>query len=380
MPTELAMKFVDHGYQDTKHVIDLLHGIENGMEMLIAFTRLPQREALQVCGLNAPPEYSGVSLHTPCHVGGALAPDSMEEYRQADNLTLSLPSYASLIDRFGPARNQGGVGSCTAFATAAALESQLDDPEADVSERFIYWGTKNMDGLPNSEGSYLKFSTAFLLECGSCFEESWPYVEDREELKLRPSNAAFDEAERNRPASRNVLPARNVERVKAEIADGRAVGISLPIYKSHYASLRFHSEGRFTMPLGMLDQIVGGHAVCAVAYLDDDWLTANGFDEEIGGGAFLIRNSWGEWAKSNPLARHFGASSGYGIVPYRFIESQCMEAISVTVDSAAFTKRRQVSQFRDDARRKMVAIGGSWWERTRNRVVFQARQRIYRSD
>jgi hypothetical protein len=183
-----------------------------------------------------------------------------------------------------------------------------------------------------------------------------------------------------RPASRAVLAARNVGGIKAEIADGRGVGLSLPIYKSLQSSLRFHSEGRWTMPLGVFDTRVGGHAVCAVAYVDDAWLLANGFDDELGGGAFLIRNSWGEWARNNKLAHHFGARSGYGIVPYLYIESHCWEAISVTVHSRVAGFQRWVRDFRQTAQRELAAASDSWWKQTRNRVVLQAHDRLFGSN
>tara|TARA_R110002049_G_scaffold124814_3_gene280362 strand:+ start:7578 stop:8741 length:1164 start_codon:yes stop_codon:yes gene_type:complete len=377
----MAKQFAECGYRDTQHVVDLLHGAEDGMQMVTSFTGASEREILNACGLDAPPEYSGVTLHAPCHIGGVLTPEmddvsySGEQYRE-----LNLPDHASLISGLGPPRNQGSVGTCTAFATAAAVESQLYDPSIDVAERFIYWGTKAIDGLPNSEGSLLKFSTQWLLDRGVCYEQTWPYVEDRSDLKLRPSETAFQEALQLQPESRSVLAARNVQGIKAEIADGRGVGLSLPIYKSHYASLRFHSEGRFTMPLGIFDSRVGGHAVCAVAYVDDPWLTANGFDEELGGGAFLVRNSWGEWARKNSLAHHFGAECGYGIVPFRYIEYHCWEAISVTVRSHSFTIRHWATDIRQTARRELEAYSGTWWEKTRGRVVLQAHERLFGSN
>ena len=111
----------------------------------------------------------------------------------------------------------------------------------------------------------------------------------------------------------------------------------------------------------------------------DLFFTANGFEEEIGGGCLLIRNSWGEWARNNELAHHFGASFGYGIVPYRFIEEHCWEAVSVTLSSAPVLQRH-VSRFCNETAHKAAAAGSSWWEATRSRVIAQARERLYGLD
>lgn len=379
MPAALAKKFIDQGYRDVNHIVDLLHGDENGMELLTSFTGMSKEEMLRVCGLNESPEFSGVTSFEMHQVGGALIPESEEGHWWTDSggVTLELPDHASLISRFGPARDQGAVGSCTAFATGVAIESGLNDPSLDVSERWIYWGTKQIDGI-NSEGSFLKYSTAWTFENGICFEATWPYVEDRSALKIRPPVSVFREAKRNRPETRTMLPARSVDRIKGEIAAGRAVAISVPILRSHRASLRFQSEGLFTLPLGIRDQVVGGHAIAACAFLDNSWLAAHGFDEFPGGGCFLIRNSWAErWGRHNKLAQHFGASGGYGIVPYRFIELLCVEAYSVTVKSSSTGDGRDKLRLRDRAHRNTVSFSCNWWEQTRGRVVTQARQRLF---
>jgi len=45
---------------------------------------------------------------------------------------------------------------------------------------------------------------------------------------------------------------------------------------------------------------------------------------EIGGGRFILRNSWGTlWAAQSS----FGA--GYGTIPYSYIARLCMEAYSI---------------------------------------------------
>src|SRR6266446_2158631 len=112
-----------------------------------------------------------------------------------------------------------------------------------------------------------------LAEFGACREETWPYCEDRDGLRERPSNDAFVEAQtyRLRSAPLEIQPT-NVAAIRAEISLGRPVAISVPIFGSSMNSLRFHSEGRFLMQLGPMDKVAGYHAMCAVAYLDNRYL------------------------------------------------------------------------------------------------------------
>ena len=112
-------------------------------------------------------------------------------------------------------------------------------------------------------------------------ERTMPYRPDRRYLLTPPSQRAVREATKNRIAKRLVLPPRNVPAIKSSIAAGQPVGVSLPIFKSTRNSLRFHSEGRFHMRLGPLDEVTGGHAMCVVSYCDNDWLSSNGFEDEV---------------------------------------------------------------------------------------------------
>lgn len=75
--------------------------------------------------------------------------------------------------------------------------------------------------------------------------------------------------------------------------------------------------GRITNPVPFEMQR-GGHAMCMVGYADDP----SSFG--IGGGRFIIRNSWGQsWGINSA----FGA--GYGTIPYSYINRFGLEAFIV---------------------------------------------------
>jgi C1A family cysteine protease len=64
--------------------------------------------------------------------------------------------------------------------------------------------------------------------------------------------------------------------------------------------------------------VLDGHAMCFVGYID---LPGN---PGLGGGRFILRNSWGtSWGINSP----YGA--GYGTLPYRYIARFGAEAYSI---------------------------------------------------
>ncbi|QDT78254.1 Papain family cysteine protease [Gimesia maris] len=366
----------DHGLVDAQQVKDIAQGMDNSQGIFAALLNLSPTDLLNRFGWDEWPIHSGVTVAPACYVGGVFKTDDTEQQsmRCSGRRRVSLPNHVSLVKYFGPPRSQGKIGTCTAFATIAMEEGQLKNPSIDLSETFVYANTKAHDGHPESDGSWLRVSTQMLDQFGVCLEKTLPYRQNRTYLRCRPPSAAFKEAQKYRPSKRLILGAKDVNQIKEELYAGRPVGLSLPIFASNHNSLRFHSEGRFTMRLGIFDRLVGGHAVCAVAYVDNDWLKANGFEDEIGSGAFLIRNSWGEWAHNNKIAQHFGANSGYGIVPYRFVQEYCWEAISVTARSSQWSKK--LAQHAPT----LAATGRNWWKKTRHQVVAQAEARLYGTD
>ena len=61
--------------------------------------------------------------------------------------------------------------------------------------------------------------------------------------------------------------------------------------------------------LGDEDVQIGGHAMTAVGYVDNEWLRGEGLPEAPGGGLFILRNSWGsDWARRNPVVPKLNAS------------------------------------------------------------------------
>jgi hypothetical protein len=374
LPQQCVVTLSRHGFRDRKHLEDVVRGNPDGGQLLCNALEIDQRTLLNALGLTRWPEHIGFTLSGPCPLGGVLEPtEEMNGARRPQKVGLPsqrLPSASSLISRYGPARNQGHTGTCTSFGTVAIVEGQISSG-IDLSEAFVYSLTKAMDGHSDSQGSWLRFSTRVLSQHGVCCEQTWPYREDHDYLRLRPSDEAFAEASKYQlPEAAIALEPTDTNAVRGHIAARHPVAISVPIYRSTMNSLRFHEQGRFLMKLGLLDTAVGYHAMCAVGYLDNGYLIEHGFAEELGGGAFLVRNSWGPtWAHNNPQAKLLGGEGGYALIPYAYLENYCFEAYTAVVKSSGVGHS---STFRS----RVQAAGESWWRRTRKGVVTLARERL----
>ena len=102
-PKILAKFAMEHGYRDLDHLANLLVGLENGLEVIASETGLSENAILAACGFDKRPEFTGVTLHAPCHVGGVLQPEETitksGEARASPRVTL--PDNACLISKFG---------------------------------------------------------------------------------------------------------------------------------------------------------------------------------------------------------------------------------------------------------------------------------------
>ncbi len=288
------------GFVDRGHVEDVLTTWPGGGWKLARYLGITTRELLKALGWTRFPRARAVvMLPWPHPVGGALRPRGRAAI--GSRIERELPPMVSWIELFGAPRSQGALGSCTSFATVAALESRASDPTLDLSEAFLYALTKVADGIA-AEGSTLDFATRVAIEYGTCTEDRWPYIDDFSHATISPSKPCFEEAEAHRCAWRTLLKPTDVRAIQSHLARGSVVPLSIPIFEATLLSRRFQSEGRVLGRLGAADTLIGGHAVTVVGYAEDRWLDTQGIPDAPGGGVFLARNSWGrDWAIRNPM-------------------------------------------------------------------------------
>ncbi len=220
------------------------------------------------------------------------------------------------VKNLPPIRNQERRGTCVAFATISALEVALGGKK-DMSEQFQYFSVKQDDGIPDMDGSWVRFSFPALMKRGVCTEKTWPYVpDDTDDPGQGPApKGAEKEALKCRPSKIFAIEATDVAAIKTALTKGHCVSFSVPVFNSWLRNVETRRNGKIGMPIPN-EGAVGGHAMAFVGYCDDaSW---------PGGGYFILRNSWGaEWAAEHKTG------AGYGSIPYAYIEQYGKEAYAL---------------------------------------------------
>jgi C1A family cysteine protease len=288
---------------------------------------LPQIQADADSVVEAPVLAEFESFEEPSFAMGALVPEEVESEKRASPAYVKawLPEgvvdvgpakadapQTTIVDCFGPIRDQGNRGTCVAHATCAVLECQearRTGEKSDLSEQFIFWNAKEADGSPGEDGTWLRVAMPGTEHDGACLESVWTYNPEKV-----PGNVGQGPPPAAAPADASGHPLRNPTQLDRRDPDAlrRALdqrmpaAISVPVYKNWYANPATKRYGLIPMPLGNSVR-VGGHAMCVAGY---------GWDPQFaGGGYFIVRNSWGvEWASESPVA------PGYGAIPFLYVE------------------------------------------------------------
>lgn len=279
--------------------------VQNGLAGNIS--QIPQTEADELQSLDLKLGVP-INLVPPVPIPISMAP-----------VLAAAPAQVNHISHMPAVRAQGDRGTCVAHATVAVLEHALkmDGADAELSEQFLYWDCKQTDGIPTQSGTWLRIAFPLIQRDGTCPEDVWPYqpTPGATEDGGPPPPNAFPMSLMYRRAVQALAPT-SVADIKGKLAAGRCVAFSVPVFRSWFRSTQVRADGKINMPLPG-DILEGGHAMCLVGYADSD-------DPGIGGGRFLLRNSWGEtWAPACPYGK------GYGSIPYAYIARYCTEAYSL---------------------------------------------------
>lgn len=226
-----------------------------------------------------------------------------------------VPNYSNA----GTVFSQGERGTCVANATVSLIDYLTKN---NYSRQFLYHQCKMIDGIPNTEGTYLETVAKVLslekLKDYGCVEENlWlynPYSQDSEH-QGPPPEACFDD---DRFLANRIAYVRKTSLINdiitllsgSDEADPVPVVISVALYSSfnNYSSQR---TGWISMPLPS-EKTIGGHAMLIV-----------GFDKEEQ--LFLVRNSWGlDWAAENKWGY-----SGHAVIPYAYLKKYLYTGFSV---------------------------------------------------
>lgn len=225
----------------------------------------------------------------------------------------ALPSMVDLSPQSPGVYNQGGLGSCTAQAVAAAFEFNLIKQGAQrftPSRLFIYYNERVlMDTVNSDSGAYLRDGMAVVSKLGACPELLWPY--SISEFTKKPYQSCYSDALEHQVLSYHRVP-RTLSQMKGCLAEGYPFVFGFTVFES-FDSMETATTGVANMPQPG-EARLGGHAVLAVGYNDETR-------------RFLVKNSWGEeWGLD-----------GYFALPYDYLLNEGLSDDFWTIRSVEIT-------------------------------------------
>jgi C1A family cysteine protease len=224
------------------------------------------------------------------------------------SLVQSITPSLDLRPQCPPVYDQGQIGSCTANAIAAALQFDMMKQGTGVimpSRLFIYYNERAMEGTVGSDaGAYIRDGIKSVASQGDCPEDEWTYdatpagsggvFPPDAKAATRPNQQCYDDAIKHKAMSYQSVD-RNLTDMKGCLFAGYPFIFGFTVYESFESPEVVAGTGDVPMPKAG-EKILGGHAVLAVGYDDDDQL-------------FIGRNSWGEsWG-----------DAGYFYMPYAYL-------------------------------------------------------------
>ncbi len=244
------------------------------------------------------------------HVYGLLpmTPDQFMDMplfsRESFPATMKLKALQTVVTLWNPAvRDQGQIGSCTAFCGVEANEILYHNfktqKDSVLSPAFIYYCERvliNKQKINSDNGAYMINIPQALQKYGDCKEESYVYPTSSKSTayKTAPTSAAFSQALNYRIGQKTTSYARigtgDVEGVKALLSASIPVMMGFNVYDtSSYNLFEGLNKTNFIYnPLNTSGALVtgarllGGHAAPII-----------GYDDNMGGGSFKVQNSWG---------------------------------------------------------------------------------------
>jgi len=213
-----------------------------------------------------------------------------------------LPISYSRDSECSPIRDQGDYGFCYAFSGESMKEWQEWKEWSNVkpifSPLFLAKHCKDIDGIPDSEGSYLRIAMKVLQDIGICYESSYPYSGYTSFLKFpEVSTELFKQASKYKIKSYAIC--NSLEEVKNAVYNNGLVLGGILVCDNFLTP----ENGFVDNPEG---NILGGHAITIVGW--DDNLQYKYKNGKTRKGFLKCRNSW---------SINYG-NNGYFYLPYDY--------------------------------------------------------------
>ena len=209
--------------------------------------------------------------------------------------------------KMSPIRDQGNIGSCTAFALGGCVEF-MSPSKFICSPLFLYYTERFIENtVAIDSGAYLHDGVKCLQNYGVCSEPLWPYITNK--FTVKPPIACYTDALKHQ-----ALQVRNIRQDEISMNSCLASGIpfvcGIRIYSS-FMTRAVATSGNVPMPNTKTEQLLGGHAIAIVGY--DNSNPKNKF--------WICRNSWGtRWGNQG----YFRIPQAYLLNPFLTTDLWCL--------------------------------------------------------
>jgi len=207
------------------------------------------------------------------------APDARDHLFSAHRASAAFLPSAATVDRPDvDAKNQGGTSSCVGQAVAQALRLSYlarDVVCPELSARSVYRLARNIDGTESDGGTYLRSGCYAVQRLGCATEDACPFsaAEVDDQLPFRALHSSFDRGGTRRYYR---IAAGNPDAVR------RAIAAGFPVVGGWSVDEAFvQSDGRGIQG-PVLGDIIGGHAMCIVGYVDELFTVLGSWGSEYG--------------------------------------------------------------------------------------------------
>jgi len=249
-----------------------------------------------------------------------------------------------------PVRDQASRPTCVAFSLVACREVRAffqghrkDDGPLPLSEQYLYWGAKKVDGLEDQPGTRIRNGAGVIMDQGVCEAVHWPYSPNTPPAgsgrhpnhhadDQNPSAGAHESARRYTHVADVRRP--TAGEVRTALMRSNAVALALRILATldtagnqigdNWTNDLTRRNGLVLDPLLHKhirfdpNPLPGGHAVCVVGY--------HPARKAPGGGWFVIRNSWGQrWGETPLVTDGTPLEAGNGTVSAEYVNRYAVE-------------------------------------------------------